>query len=127
MLSVNPPSLLYGTPENTRLPLNPIVVAQGVLRIEAFSPLVRTEACRLLGRAYHTLGDFGAACEAAEKAVVEAQRAKYAWLELMALRDWLSWCKAAEAEPVREQLRGVAGRLVASQEELAGVLGEGVL
>ena len=53
---------------------------------------------------------------------------RYLWLELLALRDLLRWTEAGEkAEGVRERLRGVAERMVASPEELAGVLGEGVL
>ena len=54
-------------------------------------------------------------------------KAKYVWLEMMSLRDLLSWCKAGEGEAVRSRLRSVAGRLAASKEELAGTLGENVL
>ena len=81
-----------------------IEVVEGVLRIEQFNALVRTEAYRLLGRAHHALGDGAAACEAGEKAVAEAARAKYAWLEMMALRDMLSWCAASEVEALRSRL-----------------------
>ena len=99
-----------------------------MLDLEAFNAIMRTEALRLLGRARAELGEAAAACEAAEKAAAEAARAKYLWLELLALRDLLRWTEAGEkAEGVRERLRGVAGRMVASAEELAGVLGEGVL
>ena len=97
------------------------------LRIEEFHPLLRTEACRLLGRAHHALGSRAAACEAAEKAVAAAAKAKYIWLEMMGLRDLLSWCGAGEAEAVRSRLQAVARRLAASKEELIGVLGESVL
>ena len=104
-----------------------IEVAEGVLRVEPFSPMVRTEACRLLGRAHHALGARAAACAAAEKAVAEAGLARYAWLQMLALRDLLAWGEPGETEAVRSRLRSVTGRLAASQEELAGVLGEGVL
>ena len=40
-------------------------VAEGVLRIEAFNPLLRTEAWRLLGRARAELGERAAAWEGA--------------------------------------------------------------
>ena len=43
----------------------------------------------------------------------------------MALRDLLSWCHAGEAEGLRSRLRSVEGRVTASKEELAGVVGEG--
>lgn len=102
-----------------------VEVAEGVLTIEAFNCTVRAEACRLLGRAYHALGGRVAACEAAEKAVAEAARAKYAWLEMMALRDLLSWCEAAEAEAVRSRLRGVTAQLAVSEEDLIEVLRKG--
>ena len=101
-------------------------VAEGVLKIEEFNPLLRTEACRLLGRARHELGERKAACEAAEAARAEAAKARYVWLELMSLRDLLRWSDAADAEGVRSRLSSVAGRMAASAEELAGVLGEGV-
>ena len=68
-----------------------------------------------------------AACEAAERAVAEAAKAKYTYFEMIALRDLLGWCEATEAEAVRSRLRSVAGRLVAPPEELAALLGEGVL
>ena len=102
-------------------------VAEGVLNIEEFQPLLRTEAHRLLGRAKAELGDKVAACEAAERAATQAAGAKHVWLEMLSIRDLLRWCEAGEAEGVRSRLRGVAGRLAASAEELAGVLGEGVL
>ena len=102
-------------------------VAEGMLMIEPFQPAIRTEALRLLGRARHALGAQAAACGAAEGAVVEAVKAKYAWFEMMALADLLKWCEAGEAEGVRERLRGVAARLAATPEELVEVLGEGVL
>jgi len=102
-------------------------VAEGVLQIEEFHPLLRTEAWRLLGRARAELGERAAACEAAERAVAEAAKARYMFLELQSLRDLLRWSEAAEAEGVRARLSGVAGRMAATAEEVAGVLGEGVL
>lgn len=104
-----------------------VEVAEGLLRIETFHPLTRIGAHRLLGSAHAALGRRAAACEAAEEALAEAVRAKYLWLEMWALRDMLAWCEATDAEAVRGRLRGVAGRLAASHEELASVLGEGVL
>ena len=59
--------------------------------------------------------------------MAEAATAKYVWFEMLALADLLKWCAPGEAEGVRSRLRGVAARLAASKEELAGVLGEGVL
>lgn len=102
-------------------------VADGALRIEQLQPMFRTEAHRLLGRAKAALGERAAACKAAERAVEEAAKAKYAWLEMLSLRDLLRWCEEGEAEGVRVKLRNVAGRLKASAEELTEVLGEGVL
>jgi hypothetical protein len=103
-------------------------VAEGVLRIEQFNPLLRTEAYRLLGGAHATLGQRAAACEAAERAVAEAAKARYTWLEMVSVADLLRWSGASEVEKVRSRLRAVAGRLDASaDEELVGVVGEGVL
>ena len=45
----------------------------------------------------------------------------------MSLRDMLRWCDAGEVEGVRSQLSAVAGRMRTTPEELAGVLGEGIL
>jgi hypothetical protein len=98
-----------------------------VLAIEEFNPLLRVQALRLLGRAKAELGEGTAACEAAERAVAEAARARYAWLQMLALADLLGWCDASEGEAVRARLCSVAGQMVASKEELVGVLGEGVL
>ncbi len=102
-------------------------VAEGVLRIELFQPMVRTEAYRLLGCAHAALGRRTAACEAAERAATEAAKARYAWLELLSLVDLLRWSEAPEVEGVRNRVRSVAGRLAASAEQLAEVVGEGVL
>ena len=102
-------------------------VAEGVLQIEEFHPLLRTEAWRLLGRARAELGERAAACEAAERAAAEAAKARYVFLELLSVRDLLRWSEAGAAEGVRSRLSGVAGRMAATAEEVAGVLGEGVL
>ena len=104
-----------------------VEVAAGVLRIEQFNPFLRTEALRLLARAHAALGDGAEACHSAELAVEEAARAKYAWLEMMALADLLACCPQGEAEGARARLRAVAGRLAATADELRGVLGDGVL
>ena len=48
----------------------------------------------------------------------EAAGARYVWLELQSLRDLLRWGEADAAEGVRARLRGVAGRVVASAEEV---------
>ena len=58
---------------------------------------------------------------------MEALKAKYIWLEMMGLRDLLSWCEAGEADGVRSRLRAVARRLAASNEKLISVLGESML
>jgi hypothetical protein len=79
-------------------------VAEGVLRLEQFNPLLRTEACRLLGCAHAALGQRAAACEAAERAVAEAGKARYAWLvEMVSLADLLRWSQTSEAEGVRSR------------------------
>lgn len=124
----NHPALLCARLHGERLGDWSVVVevAQGLLRFEHFNPMLRTEAHRLLGRALAELGQRAAACEAAERAVAEAAGAKYAWLEMLSLRDLLRWGEAGEAESVHSRLRGVVGRLVASADELKGVLGEDV-
>ena len=43
------------------------------------------------------------------------------------MRDLLRWSEAGAADGVRSRLSGVAGRMAATAEEVAGVLGEGVL
>ena len=89
--------------------------------------MLRLEALRLLGRAHAALGAQAAACEAAEHAVAEAAKVGYVWFHVLALADLLTWCATAETEDVRSRLRSVAERMVASSEELKGVLGEGVI
>lgn len=101
-------------------------LAEGVLAIESFQPLLRIEAQRLLGCARYALGERQAACTAAEEARAEVVGAKYVWLEMKALRDLLLWCEEGEAKGVRSRLREVAGRTAESSAgELARVLGEG--
>lgn len=103
-------------------------VAEGLLGFERFNAFLRAEAYRLLGRAKAELGERAAACEAAAHAATEAVRGKYAWLEMLSLRDVLRWCDPGETERVRERLRSVvAHRLTATAEEVMEVLGEGVL
>ena len=102
-------------------------VASGVLAIEAFNPLLRVQASRLLGRAKAELGAREAACEAAERAIAEAAHAQYAWLEMMALTDLVKWSEAKDAKGARERLRSlVQQKIAAPEEELSRVLGEGV-
>ena len=96
-------------------------VAEGVLAIEAFNPLLRTEALRLLGRALAEGGDRAGARDAAERAAAEAAGARYAWLEAVSLRDAVRWCATADEEGVRGRLRGTIRRLAASAEEVEGV------
>ena len=112
-----------------------VEVAEGVLRIEPFNPLLRTEAYRLLGAAHFALRHLGEACEAAGCAAAEAAGARYAWLEMVSLADLLRYCEAGESGFGRRRsmpmlprrLKAVAGRLTASKEQLVGVLGQGVL
>ena len=98
-------------------------VAAGVLRREAFNPILRVECHRLQARASAALGRPAAACKAAERAVTEAAAARYAWLEMLSLRDMLEWCEASMAEDVRSRLNAAVGRISASAEELDCVLG----
>ena len=125
--SANHPAILLARLHGERLQEWPTVieVAEGVLSIERFNPLLRTEAHRLLGRAHFALGERHAACAAAERAVAEAAGGRYLWLEMLSLRDLRRWSNAmpAEAEIVRLRLDAVVGRMAASTEEIAGVLG----
>lgn len=102
-------------------------VAEGVLRIEAFTPGLRTDAYRILAQARAALGWRAEACKAAELAAAEAGKARYVWLELLSLRDLLRMCETEAAPAVRSRIRGVAERCVASTGEVAQVLGPGVL
>ena len=125
-LGANHPALLCARLYGERLASWDVAaeVAEGVLAIEEFQPLLRIEAFRLLGRARSELGDRAAACDAAERACVEAVRAKYVWLEMRSLNDLLQWCtESDEAESVQLRLQEVVGRMAVSKEELAGVLG----
>ena len=102
-----------------------VEVAEGVLRVTPFNPIVRSEAYRLLGRARAALGQRAVACEAAESAATEAVNARYVWLEMLSLRDLLEWSEVEAAKGVRLRLGGVLRRVAATHEELVGVLGEG--
>ena len=89
-------------------------VAEGVLRIEQFNPLLRTEAYRLLGCARAGSGQKREACEAAECAAAEAAKARYVWLEMASLTDLLKWVDdPSQAEGVRARMRGVSDRMAA--------------
>ena len=46
---------------------------------------------------------------------------------MLSLRDLLRWCEAGAAEGVRSRLSAAAGRMAATAEEVAELLGEGVL
>jgi len=123
------PALLCARLHGERLNnwVNAAVVAEGVLSIQQSHPLQRIEAHRLAGKANAALGDRDAACEAVERAVAEAAGARYLWLAMLSLRDELRWCGPSEAASVRSRLRGVAGRLSVTPEELVEVLGSDVL
>ena len=101
-------------------------VAEGVLAIEVFNPVLRTEASRLLGCALAEGGDWAGAHEAAERAAAEAACARYAWLEALSLRDALRWCAPADEVGVRGRLRSAVGRLAASAEEVERECWEGL-
>ena len=60
------------------------------MELEPFNPHIRTEALRLLSKAHLRLGDYDAACRAAEHAATDAANAECWWLEMLALRDLLS-------------------------------------
>jgi len=126
--SGNHPAILLARLHGERLQAWPtaIEVAEGVLGVERFNPLLRTEAHRLLGHAHAALGEHKAACAAAERAVAEAAGGRYLWLEMLALRDLSRWSEAVEAESVRLRLEEVVTRMAASRQELADVL-EGTL
>ena len=99
-------------------------VATGVLKVELFNPMLRTQASRLLGRAHMELGRRSDACDAAGCAAAEAAKAKYVWLEYICWRDMLRWCEEGEAALARSRLQEVEGRMLASREELVSLLGE---
>lgn len=128
-VGANHPSLLCARLHGERLGnwAVTVEVADALLRIEAFRPLQRTEAHRLLGRAKAALGERAAACKAAVRAAAEAAAAKYVWIEMLSLRDLMKWCEPDAVEGVRGRLRAVSGQMAASGVELAELLGEGVL
>ena len=101
---------------------------------EAINPLLRVAALRLLCKANWKLGQREEACTAAERAADTAANAQCWWLEMLAMRDLLRVrgdgenCvseEVARAEATR--LVRVTGRLAASAEELAAVLGDDVV
>ena len=102
-------------------------MAAGVLRIpsNAFNPLVRIEAYRLLGRSHVSLGRPQAAFEAAERAVAVAAEVGFVWMELLVTLDMLRWARASsmarEAAAYRTRLDGVVQRVQATPEELASL------
>jgi len=98
-------------------------VAEGVLALESFQPLLRSEAHRLLGRARMALGERADARKAVESAVSEAKAARYIWLEMLATRQLARLCEqeAGEAEAMQARVLDVEGRMEASPAELAQV------
>ena len=102
-------------------------VAEGVLELTPFNRLVRVEALRLLARCHGAAGERAAACEALERAVGEAQRAGYVWMELVVLLDLLERVEAggSAADDVRARLRRCSGAMRATPAELATVVGGG--
>ena len=96
-----------------------IEVAEGVLGLEQFQPLLRAEAHRLLGRAHAALGNKAEAKGAVERALPEFKAGQYVWLERMALRDLERVCEAAEAKEVQARLQGVEERMSASVAQLS--------
>ena len=122
--SANHPAILLARLHGERLHAwtTAVEVAEGVLSLERYNPLLRTEAHRLLGRAHAALGECTAACAAAERAVAEAAGGRYLWLQALSLRDLSRWSPAAEAESVRPRLEAVVARMAVPMQELAEVL-----
>ena len=100
-----------------------VEILEGVLAA-VINPCVHVEALRQLGQCRAATGERGAACDAAERAVAEAGRAGYAWLEMRALRDLRGWCEPAEAAAVCVRLDEVVGRLAATPAELSSLFPE---
>ena len=97
-----------------------IEVAEGVLNIEKFNPMLRTAAYRLLGQAHWALSQSAAACAAAERAVAEAATAGYVWLEMLSLRDlhrYSSEAAAEEVDSISLRLDAVYRRMSASRKD----------
>ena len=107
-----------------------VAVATRLVQLEPFNPLLRTEALRLLCKAQRHLREYGAACDAAERAASDAAHAGCHWLEMLALRDLLR-CRrladrgrGAEEAALWSQLVRCVERLRATPEELAPLMGE---
>ena len=81
-------------------------------------------ANRLLGCAHAALGQRDVACDAAERAAAEAAGARYVWLELASLREMVGRCEGERLEGVLSRLHVIARRLMATDEQLAAVLGD---
>ena len=128
-LAVNHPALLFAKLYGERLGdwETAAEVAEGVLGIEQFQPLLRCEAYRLLGKARHALGQRRDAMEAAEGAVAEAVSARYVWMEMLALRDAMDWCEPGGGEryDLRARLEAVVSKMKAPAEDLEEILGSG--
>ena len=127
-LGANHPALLCARLHGERLGNweAAVEVAEGVLRIEAFNPVLRTEACRLLGKAHAARGQLEAACAAAERAAAEAAKARYVWLEMRSYRDLLQWSeKGAAANAAKARLDQVLAKLSTSDKEIEALLGDG--
>lgn len=98
-------------------------VAEGLLQLTSFNRLVRAEAFRLLSRCHGASGRSEEACDALDSAASEAAKAGYAWMEMVATADKLSFEGVASTEVVRARVRELAGQLRASPNELVTVLG----
>jgi hypothetical protein len=130
-LGANHPALLCARLHGERLGdwKVTVKVAEALLHVEEFNPLLRCEAWRLLGRAKDALGDRTSACEAVERAAAEAAAARFGWLEMLSLRDMLHWTEAetAAAQDVQSRLRAVhgtvRGKLVSSAEDIGVAMG----
>ena len=97
-----------------------------MLELTPFNRLVRVEALRLLARCHDAAGKRAAACEALERAVGDARRAGYVWMELVVLLDLLAHVdEGAAADDVRARLRRCSGAMRATPAELATVVGGG--
>jgi hypothetical protein len=117
-------------------------VSSRVLQVEEYNVAIRHQALCLLGRAHAACGRRNEACRAATQAADDAARARFPWLEMLAVRDLLRYqqdkgpygsgggsveCEMkGEAAGVWPRLVRVTRSLAASPQELAGVLGEEV-
>lgn len=104
-----------------------IEVCSAVLEIEEFQPFLRTEACRLLGLAHAKLGHRHEACDAAERALIEARKGRYMWLQVRSLHDLLQWCDPTASAEVASRLAAEEAQLSAPQTEVRKILRMGQL